>query len=67
MASVTIVVPLSSLPTVPSPGVHQYSFPADQWTQLPGLRLARTNHACTTYSGKVSWVDTAVWIVQILQ
>ena len=52
---------------MPSPGVHQYSFPADQWTQLPGLRLARTNHACTTYSGKVSWVDTAVWIVQILQ
>ena len=58
---------MSSVATVPSPGVHQYSFPADQWTQLPGLRLARTNHACTTYSGKVSWVDTAVWIVQILQ
>ena len=58
---------MSSVATVPSPGVHQYSFPADQWTQLPGLRLARTNHACTTYSGKVITADTAVWIVQILQ
>ena len=42
------------MPGVPTPGVLQYSFPADQWTQLPSLAVPRTNHACTTYSGKVS-------------
>ena len=42
------------MPSVPTPGVHQYSFPADQWTQLPSLAVPRTNHACSAYSGKVS-------------
>ena len=45
---------LSSVASVPTPGVHQYSFPADQWTQLPSLTVPRTNHACSAYSGKVS-------------
>ena len=45
---------LSSVASVPTPGVHQYSFPADQWTQLPSLAVPRTNHACSAYSGKVS-------------
>ena len=47
-------LPLSSVASVPTPGVHQYSFPADQWTQLPSLAVPRTNHACSAYSGKVS-------------